>query len=95
MNCKCWVCKRTKEEIVDELYNLNQTGLGNKELTKETMGNSVEFIEYNNDETSCVNIFVCNICNSLYWGAIEESMDQFVTKYELEDFAQSLKVVVE
>ena len=84
---KCWACKRTKSEIVDDLFDLCE----DKELTRELIANDVEFETVNSDDTSCIDISVCTVCSSLYYEILKGTLDQFVSRDELTDILKIIR----
>jgi len=91
MKSKCWFCGKTKEQIIDDLFNLSQ----DKKLTKEIIGNGVEFYKFSNDDTSCIDVPICNVCSGSYYSMLEETLMQFQTKDEVEEIIKDIRLVVE
>lgn len=56
---KCWICKRTKDEIVDELVKMEN---GNAER-KNTLMKEIEFIRA--EETDFPNVHYCSVCDAV------------------------------
>ncbi len=55
----CWICKRTKEEIVDELVKMEN---GNMER-KNALMKEIEFIRA--EESDFPNVHYCSVCDAV------------------------------
>lgn len=56
---KCWICKRTKEEIVNELVQLENAN----PQRKETLMKEIEFIPA--EDSDYPHVRYCSVCDSV------------------------------
>jgi len=89
---RCWICKRTKDDIINDLFNL--VGKNNKlDYTKELISNGIEFLHYDSDDTQCISVPICCVCNSLVYESLSSVLLQYMTEDEVRNIIKEAKVV--
>ena len=95
---KCWMCKRTKEEVIADLMQLEKEQTPDGKVNSKEAMDSEEWIELIKDEYedgTFVDFPVCRICQGIISSTMKVITEQCVTGDELEDKLKNIKLVVE